>query len=146
MVTSVAALTLDGRAALASGSYDNTLRLWDATSGVQLATTGGSFANLAISPTETEGRLLTGGSGGCVFVGFDVDAVHGDTRVKGAKFHSIILDHEIAGILLDYQSDFATGQSRATAIGPNAWRGFIAVGHDAAGCQSLRPIEDMLLG
>jgi hypothetical protein len=39
--------------------------------------------------------------------------------------------------------DAATGALLQAAVGANAWRDFLAVGYEADGRQSVRPIEDM---
>ena len=48
-----------------------------------------------------------------------------------------------SGSFVETKRDAATGELLRATVGGNAWRDFIAVGYEADGRQSVRPIEDM---
>jgi hypothetical protein len=53
------------------------------------------------------------------------------------------LDPRYSDSFVETKRDAATGKLLQATVGPNAWRDFLAVGYEADGRQSLRPIEDM---
>ena len=53
------------------------------------------------------------------------------------------LNPDYAGSFVETKGDAATGELMQATVGANAWRDFLAVGYEADGRQSLRPIEDM---
>ena len=64
------AFSPDGRT-LASGSWDNSVKLWDAASGAQLRTLGGHYGRVYSVVFSPDGKTLASGGGG--FVLWDVE-------------------------------------------------------------------------
>ena len=56
---------------------------------------------------------------------------------------SLRVEPGLSGSFVETKRDAATGELLRTTVGRNAWRDFIAVGYEADGRQSVRPIEDM---
>jgi WD40 repeat protein len=142
-VTSLTALTLAGRTVLASGSHDQTIRLWDAASGANLATIPGGLGDTGVATFADGARLLAKGQGGWAVVDLDFLAANDFDVDKGLRMRRFALCEDYEGSFVDLESDSLSGGLRATAVGPNAWRDFLAVGEEADGRQTLRPIDDM---
>jgi hypothetical protein len=58
------------------------------------------------------------------------------------RFRRFALDPVYAESFVETKSDAATGEFLSAIVGSNAWRNFIAVGWEANGRQTVRPIED----
>ncbi len=142
-LVSLAPLTLDGRPALASGSIDGAIRLWDVASGEQLGRLVVWMGLAQVVAREDMTWLLVSGQGLCAFVSAAalsaLAASHGVVRIR-----RLALDPVYEESFVETGSDAATGELRSAILGPNAWRNFIAVGWEADGRQTVRPIEDRL--
>ena len=186
-VTSLAALEIDGRVACASGSWDNTIRLWDPQTGKALRvleghTTGvtslaalGIDRSVALASSSFDktirlwnprtGRMLasinaglgtvqfaSGAAGGLIAYGrlaLSIDAASLAALIakKGVvTMRRFALDAGYTDSFVETKRDAATGALLQATVGPNAWRDFLAVGYEADGRQSVRPIEDMATG
>ena len=95
-------------------------------------------------------QFASGATGGgllaCGGLALSIDAASLATLIamKGVvTMRRFALDPGYAESFVETKRDAATGALLQAAVGPNAWRDFLAVGYEADGRQSLRPIEDM---
>ena len=140
-VTSVAALSLGGRAALAAGSVDGTIRVWDLATGDELTQLDLGLGAVHFANGSEPGSLIA-----CSRLVATIDAASVAALVakRGiVRMRRLALDPDYQGSFVDTERDAATGELLKATVGPEAWRDFIAVGADADGRQSVRPIEDL---
>jgi hypothetical protein len=143
-VTSLAAFEIDGTVALASGSHDRTIRLWNPRTGPALAEIPTHLGGVLLASAVRGGNVLAFGGG----IALSIEAAKVVALVANQGVltqRRFALNVPYAGSFVETKRDAATGELLQTIVGRNAWRDFIAVGYEADGRQSVRPIEDMAM-
>lgn len=142
-VMAIAALNFADRALLASASFDGTIRVWDPATGRE---TGRLYRGIPVLPfvAGVEPGLLI--AWGRLFATIDAASVAALVAKRGiVRMRQFALDPDYQGSFVETERDAATGELRKARVGPEAWRDFVAVGYEADGHQSVRPIEDLAM-
>jgi WD40 repeat protein/uncharacterized protein YjbI with pentapeptide repeats len=140
---SLASLSLDGRAALASDSDDGAIRVWDPSTGGEIARLDLGLGRVEFVEGAEPGSLIAWSR---LVATIDAASVAALVAKRGiVRMRQLALDPDYQGSFVDTERDAATGELLKATVGPEAWRDFVAVGADADGRQSVRPIEDLAM-
>jgi WD40 repeat protein len=141
-ITSLAVLKLDGRDVIASGSYDNTVRLWDTRDGAALATLDPRVGGAARATRSSNGGLWVYGNHAVLTI--DSASLAALVSRRGVVTERRLAPRAgYAGAFVETRRDAGSGELIGAEIGPEAWRDFLAIGHDEKGIQRIAPIEAM---
>ena len=118
-VASLAAIEIDGKPALASGSFDNIVKLWNPRTGTWLASFDGHFGGVSFAVGATGGGLLAFGP----HIALSIDAASLAALVarRGVVTERrFALNPGYSGSFVETKRDAATGELLRTTVGRNA--------------------------